>query len=1313
MSPKNHRIMKHFFLLSLLALSLQASAQTTPSGSDNLVARPIPAKTLFYDYNAAGTLMPKIKWGLDLAWCSEPNMKQGRNYLNLFRENVSIVRLSFQPHWALVNNGLSTNHINGELNEDGTYNVVGLAERLRVLRTLGTTPEIFLNCDPAGSINNNFSGGTSTTYINRWVNLIKATGQYIEQQPEGFTVTGIAPFNEPDLKSTGYPPATSWSESSYRTNNATMQSNICKALKSDSWGKNKKTLGGNVLNSDYALTYYTNYKTNIDEGNEHQLAGTAANFIGFMTQVKNDGKQLCQDEMHNVMEAMVGANHGMNDGIWWGSSEHARSQFCRANDGTGYRLAYHEDTGTFSAASIYRNTQDGVTEAYLGCSERQATETSYGFVSKDRDVYYDGYGPTRAFYMHLPADPTGAYQTTAQKSAERVINIQSGEDVQPFPTVGNFQIMSASNGKVLQGYPSWTGWVGEGESWPNVTLVTGTGADGQRWAIEPVEESIGGDFSYYTIHSSNGQWWTYYLDDLNWSFEEANPMIMYPGGGSGCEQWYFVYAGDGSFYIHNRYSNLCLDIDGNNLIQRARTNSTTQKWKLVDPNCTPNTTAPATPTGLTATPLNAAVQLSWNAVSDNDIRGYTIMRTVKNANDWNTIARAVPGTTYIDNTVIQGTEYTYKIKAIDLSCNLSAYSSAVDGQATGAQGLVAQWEFDSNVNDNSTNAMNCAILSNNYTENNKSGTKALVLDGSNYAQLPYSIGNMPAMTFCSWVYWNGGNNWQRIFDFGTGEDSYLFLTPSDGSNMKFEIKANGTTQNLTASKLGMEAWTHVAVTIARNNVKIYVDGTQVASSTTITLTPADVAGICNFLGRSQFVADPMLNANLDDVRIYNYVLSQNEIAAIAGNSTIVEIPSYYLYNVEAGMFLTQGNAWGTQASLNSEGTLWEVTDGSASGLYRLNRANETNYLYVSGNADMYVDGVSNHEFTMTEDAATGFTRISTNPNGAYGTAVHGTTYIGWSGETDITFIQPLLKPNDHGKPGLDWLLMTADEYNANKANVAAALTARQHMWPLMQNVLATDFDYTDAFAVYSNPASTATQITAAYNTLLADFTAYVAANASETNPIEITYLIDHAGCGSDTYAGWTLTGTWGNNATYYRNGDAVMQGRFTESWVQGPAALADRALSQTIANLPAGKYQAAVDIIATQQSDASLTISGITLNLNDQSVTCSTANGVPQCFTTPALTVSEGGSATISLSVSSTNANWVAFDNFRLFYLGNTLPGDVNEDGDLDFEDVQAIALHLVGMTPQNFNEQAADVDRSGTISLKDITALVNRMLNR
>ena len=1293
--------------LVLLAILWLAAGTTpsilraqTPSGSDYLVARNIPAKTLFYQYSGTGTLMPKINWGLDEAWCSETNMLQGRNYLNLFKENIDIVRISFQPAWAMSNTTtLSSSHINGVKDNDGNYTIVGLAERIRVLKLLGTTPSIYLNCDPTSLGIASTYKGTSSTYYTRWVNLIRATGKYIEN--EGFTVTGIAPFNEPDLSSSGYP-------------NAATQSNICKSLKSDTWGKNKITMGGNTLNPDYALSWYSNYKANFDEGNTHQLAGTFANYIGFMQQVKSDGKRLCQDEMHNVMEAMVGANYGMNDAIWWGTSEHARSQFCRANDGTGYRLAYLEDSGTFTAASIYRNTQDGVTEAYLGCSERNATETSYGFVSTDRDVYYDGYGPTRAFYMHLPADPSGTYQGSGQKNAERVINIQSGDDVQPAPTVGDFQIMNVGNGKVIQGNTSLTGW-----SANQATLATGSGADGQGWRIEAVAEDIVGDFSYYTIHSYNAQYWIYYLDDNEWGFEEANPIIMYPGGGSGCEQWYFVYAGDGSYYIHNRYSNLCLDgSDGATLVQRTRTNSDTQKWKLVAPTCTPDRTAPAQPTGLTATALLAAVKLSWTANAESDLSGYTVLRTVKGANDWNTIARNVTGTTYIDNTVVQGTEYTYKLKAMDLSCNFSTASSTVNGAATAAQGLVARYEFDGSMRDKSTNQMAGALYTASYTDSRKSGSQALSLDGSsNYALLPYQIGNMPALTFCGWVYWNGGNAWQRIFDFGSGEDAYFFLTPSDGSNMKFEIKANGTTQNLTATKLGTSAWKHVAVTIQSGSVKIYVDGSQVASSTSITLSPSNVAGVCNYLGRSQFVSDPLFNGRLDDVRIYNYVLSQSEIQAIASNTSTEAITewsvggSYYVYNIEAGQFLNQGNAWGTQASLDTEGLLWTVSSGASTSLYRLNRSGETNYLYAPGVNDLYVDGASNHDFAMVQDAETGLTSISVNPSGSYGTSAYGISYIGWTGEADVTTVIPVLKDTDHSKPGLQWRLMTATEYSTYKTIISNALSARQAMWPLIQSARLTDFDLSSALAIYQDPASTATQINNARATLLTNFREYLTSNASQSNPIDASYFITNPGCGSSTFSGWTAVNDWGSNTAYYRNGDAVLQGRFMEAWVNGwnGETLADRSLTQQLSGLPEGKYQLSLDIIATNQNTRE-DVTGVNLTLGTATAPCSTTEDNPSTFTPPTFIVGSNGQAAIGLVITSTNASWVAFDNFRLFYLGPIKLGDVDEDGNLDENDVRAIALHLVGLTPDKFNQQAADVNQDGYITLSDITSLVNKL---
>ena len=75
--------------------------------------------------------------------------------------------------------------------------------------------------------------------------------------------------------------------------------------------------GGNTLNCDEALPWYNALKDYLDEGNTHQLAGSFDNYALFFQTVKNDGKVVTADELHNVGEAIVGVEYGMENGIWW------------------------------------------------------------------------------------------------------------------------------------------------------------------------------------------------------------------------------------------------------------------------------------------------------------------------------------------------------------------------------------------------------------------------------------------------------------------------------------------------------------------------------------------------------------------------------------------------------------------------------------------------------------------------------------------------------------------------------------------------------------------------------------------------------------------------------------------------------------------------------------------------------------------------------------------------------------------------------------------------------------------------------------
>jgi len=164
--------------------------------------------------------------------------------------------------------------------------------------------------------------------------------------------------------------------------------------------------------------------------------------------------------------------------------------------------------------------------------------------------------------------------------------------------------------------------------------------------------------------------------------------------------------------------------------------------------------------------------------------------------------------------------------------------------------------------------------------------RAIVLDGrNNFVTLPRSItANSSDITVAAWVLWNGGGNWQRIFDFGNGTGQYLFLTPrSAAGTLRFAIKNGGAEQALETSPLPIGQWNHVAVTINGNTGSLYVNGVLAATSENVTIHPSDFNPVNNYIGKSQW-PDPLFNGLIDEFLIYNYALSSAQIAELAVNS---------------------------------------------------------------------------------------------------------------------------------------------------------------------------------------------------------------------------------------------------------------------------------------------------------------------------------------------------------------------------------------------------------------------------------------------
>ena len=171
---------------------------------------------------------------------------------------------------------------------------------------------------------------------------------------------------------------------------------------------------------------------------------------------------------------------------------------------------------------------------------------------------------------------------------------------------------------------------------------------------------------------------------------------------------------------------------------------------------------------------------------------------------------------------------------------------------------------------------------------------ALQLGGGSpaqYVEIPQGIvAGLTSFTIAAWVNPAATPTWSRLFDIGTGETVNMFLTVSAGGQgtPRFAItdSGNGNEQRLNApSPLPLDQWTHLAVTLSGTAGTLYVNGAPVAANGAMTLTPASLGSTTqNYIGKSQYPADPYLNATVDEFQVYDRALTAAEVQSLTASA---------------------------------------------------------------------------------------------------------------------------------------------------------------------------------------------------------------------------------------------------------------------------------------------------------------------------------------------------------------------------------------------------------------------------------------------
>jgi hypothetical protein len=299
---------------------------------------------------------------------------------------------------------------------------------------------------------------------------------------------------------------------------------------------------------------------------------------------------------------------------------------------------------------------------------------------------------------------------------------------------------------------------------------------------------------------------------------------------------------------------------------------------------TVDTTPPAAPTGLTASPGPNMVSLAWNANTEPDLAGYNVYRSTSSPVPTGGTplngGTLVTTTSFIDNTVTGGTQYFYAVRAVDASGNPSAASNEAPATPTVPSG--AAIDFDG-TNDHVTFGSAPSLGVQNFTIETW-----FRRDGAGVATSTGTGGLASAIPLVTKGRGEAESPANLNMNYFLGIDASSGVLVAD-----FEEAAGGTQLGLNHPVAGTtvvtsNVWHHAAATYdtTTDTWRLYLDGTLdrtlvLTGNPTPESTSIQHAALATAM-TSTGVAAGFFNGALDEVRIWNVVRNDAQIARQQG-----------------------------------------------------------------------------------------------------------------------------------------------------------------------------------------------------------------------------------------------------------------------------------------------------------------------------------------------------------------------------------------------------------------------------------------------
>jgi hypothetical protein len=207
---------------------------------------------------------------------------------------------------------------------------------------------------------------------------------------------------------------------------------------------------------------------------------------------------------------------------------------------------------------------------------------------------------------------------------------------------------------------------------------------------------------------------------------------------------------------------------------------------------------------------------------------------------------------------------------IDLTSDLKIYYPFCDGLVT----------------DQSPSAYSTGTVSTSVGTYRNGVSDGAQVFNSGLIQLPSDLISNTDFTIAVWYYYTGAGQYPRLVDLSkqaASTSDAIILYPSwVGNSIPAFLMWNSASQqmvSLQASEVLLNQWVHIAVTKVGSTYTMYLNG-EYEIATSVAWSPANVARTISNLGRSSSGTPEWFPGSVDDFRVWQRGLNNQEVAAL-------------------------------------------------------------------------------------------------------------------------------------------------------------------------------------------------------------------------------------------------------------------------------------------------------------------------------------------------------------------------------------------------------------------------------------------------